>query len=144
MLYHLGNSLVDTSLQIHRIGTGGNILQTLVDDSLSKDGGSSGTITSIVASLGSHALNELGTGVLELVLELHLLGHGNTVLGNLGSTKLLLDNYIATLRTESYLYCIGQLVNTLLEQVTGICIELDIFSHDSISFLIVINENGKY
>ena len=91
VLRHGLHSLVDTTLQVHRIGTSGNILQTLSNDSLGEDGSCCGTITSIVARLRSYALHELSTCVLELVLQLDFLSNGNTVLGNLGSTELLLD-----------------------------------------------------
>ena len=42
-------------------------------------------------------LNQLGTDVLELVLELHSLGNGHTVLGNLGTAPALLDDHVAAL-----------------------------------------------
>ena len=43
--------LVDTTLQVHRIGTGGHVLQTLGHDSLCQDCCSSRTVAGIVASL---------------------------------------------------------------------------------------------
>ena len=49
--YYLSNSLVDTTFQIHRISTCGNVLQTYAYDSLSQYGSGSSTITCIIASL---------------------------------------------------------------------------------------------
>ena len=68
--------------------------------------------------------------VLELILELNLLCYRYTVLSDLRSTELLLDNYVAALRTKCYLYCICQLVHTLLHSIAGLNIEFDIFCHN--------------
>ena len=119
------HGLVDTTLQVHRVGTSGDILQTYVDDALSQNGSSCGAVTGIVARLRSHALEELCASILEL----HLFGHGHAVLGDLRSTKLLLDNHVATFRAEGYLYCICQLIHAVLQQVAGIHIEFNIFCH---------------
>ena len=132
---NLGHSLVDTTLQIHRIGTGGNILQTLVDDALGEDGSSGGTVAGIITCLRGHALHQLGTCILKLVFQFHFLGHCHTVLGNLGCAKLLLDHHITTFGAEGYLNSISQLVYALLQKVAGIGIELYFFCHDSFSLI---------
>ena len=133
----LGNGLVDTALQIHWVSTCRNILKTLVDDSLCKDGGSSCAIAGIVASLAGYALYELSASVLELVLQLNLLGNGNTILGNLGCAKLLLYNNVAAFRTECNLYGVGKLVNTILQQLACVNVKLYIFCHNVYSFLLL-------
>ena len=43
--------LVDTALEVHGVGTGGNVLDTYIHDALCEYGSGSGTITRIVASL---------------------------------------------------------------------------------------------
>ena len=134
MVYYGCNSLVDTTLQVHRIGTGSNVLQAFGYDGLCKDGSGCCTVAGIIASLACYALDELGTCVLKLVLKLHFLSHGNTVLSDLRSTELLLDNYIATFRTECNLNSISQFVYTVLQQVAGIYIVFNLFSHDFMSF----------
>ena len=123
------NSLVDTTLQIHWVSTCCYVLQALSYDSLSQDSSCCSTVTGIITSLAGNALYELCTGILKLVLQLYFLSYGNTILSNLRSTKLLFDYHIASLRTKSYLYCICQLINTLLQEVAGIHIIFNIFSH---------------
>ena len=54
-----------------------------------------------------------GHQVLELVLQVDGLGNGNTILGDLGSTKGLLNKNIATLGAEGNRDSLGQSVNTL-------------------------------
>ena len=129
-IYNSLDSLVDTTLQIHWVGTGGNILQALGNDGLCQDGSSSRTVTSVVASLGGYALHQLGTGILEFVFQLDFLGYGHAVLGNLGSTELLLDDDITTLGAQCHLHCISQLIHAVLQQVAGFYIEFNIFCHN--------------
>ena len=133
ILNNLGYGLVDTALQVHWVGTCCDILQTLVDDSLSEDGCCGCTIAGIVTSLAGNALDELCASILEFVLQLYLLGNGNTVLGNLWCAKLLLNNNVAAFRTECNLNCVCQLVNTILEQLTCVNVKLDIFCHNAYS-----------
>ena len=131
------NGLVDTALQVHGVGTSCHVLQTFANDSLSQYGSSGCTITSIIASLGSHALHQLCTSILEGVCQLNLLCHSNTVLGDVGSTELLLDDNVAALGTESYLYCICQTVHALLHQVASLYVEFNVFCHSFIICLIL-------
>ena len=129
MLYHLGNGLVDTPLEIHRIGTGSYILQSLVYDGLCKDRSSRRTVTGIVTGLAGNALDKLCTCILEIVFQLHFLGNGHTVLGNLRSTELLAKYYVTAFRAKRYFYSICQLVYAALQEFTRICIEFYFFCH---------------
>ena len=124
------NCLVDTALQIHGVGACGHVLQTYADDFLCEDSSGGGTVTGLVVGLGCHFPYHLGTHVLETVLELHFLGYGNTVLGDLRSTEFLVDNHIASLRTEGYLHCVCKSVHAFLHQAAGFHIEFDFFCHD--------------
>ena len=125
----LGHGLVNTALQIHWVGTGGDVLQTLCDDSLSQDGSCGGTVAGVVTRLAGYALDELSASVLELILKFYLFGDGDTVLGDLRSTEFLLDDDVAALRTECNLYGVGQLVNTSLDEVAGFCIVFNNLCH---------------
>ena len=136
VFYNSCYSLVDTTLQVHRIGTCGNVLQAYVDNALCKDGSGCCSVACIVAGLACNALDELCTSILEVVGKLNLLCYGNTVLGYLGSTELLLDDNVAAFRTECNLNCICQLVNALLQQVAGVHIEFNVFSHDVLFFVV--------
>ena len=102
------DGLVDSPLEIHRVGTCGNILEADVDDALRKNGGRCCAVSGLLVGLGSDLLYELGAHILEFILELDFLGYGDTVLGNLRSAVLLVNHDIAALRTESRLHCIGK------------------------------------
>ena len=130
------NSLVDTALQIHRVCTCGYILQTDTDDSLSQHGCGRRTVTCVVVGLRSNLLNHLRTHICERVLQLDLLSNRNTVLGYLRSTELLVDDHVTTLRTERYLHCIAQRIDTLFEQLARLNIIFNLFCHSFVlSFL---------
>ena len=62
------DSLVDTTLHLHRVSTRGDVLETYVDDALSEYRSGSRTITSIFIGLRCHLTNELSTHILKLVL----------------------------------------------------------------------------
>ena len=130
ILYNSCNSLVDTTLQIHRVSSGSHVLQTNVDDALSQDGSGSSSVTGIVTSLAGNTFQQLCSGILKTVFQLDLLGYGDTVLGDLRSTKLLLNDYVTAFRTKCYFNCVSQLIYTILEQIAGIHIEFNIFCHD--------------
>ena len=133
-LYYLGYGLVDTALEVHGVGTCGDVLDTYVDDALCEYGSCGGTVTGIVAGLRCYRLDELCAGVHEGIGQLHLLGYGYTVLGDVGSTELLLDYHVAAFGAESYFHCVGKLVDTLLELFAGFHIEYDFFCHSSLLF----------
>ena len=127
--------LVNTALQVHWIGTCSHVLQAFAYDSLSQYGCCGCSVACIVASLACHALNELCTSVLESVCELHFFSDCDAILSDLRSAELLLDDNVATLRTESHLDCICQLVNALLHHIAGFEVKFNIFCH-FIQFLI--------
>ena len=129
MCYDSSYCLVNTTLQVHRVSTCGYVLQALGYDSLGEDCSGCCTVACVVAGLACYALNKLCASVLELILELHFLSYGHTVLCNLRSTELLLNDNVTSFWTESYLYCVSQLVDTVLQQVACIHIVFNIFSH---------------
>ena len=51
-------------------------------------------------------------------------------IGELRSTKLLLNDHVAALRTECYFDSVSQLVYALLQQVASLNIEFNIFCHN--------------
>src|SRR3546814_15840487 len=61
--------------------------------------------------LRGHLAHHLRAHVLELVGELDLLGHRDTVLGGARSTEGLVDHHVAALGTQGDLYGIGQNVD---------------------------------
>ncbi|VUC23355.1 unnamed protein product [Clonostachys rosea] len=73
------DSSLNTTAQVHRVATGGNILDGLGENGTAEDGGSGGTVTGNFVGLGGDVLEKTGTEVLELVLENDGLGNGHTV-----------------------------------------------------------------
>ena len=129
LCHHGSHGLVDTALEIHGIGTGGNILETYGDYALGKHGGGSGAVAGIVAGFRSHFLHELGAHVAERLVEFNFPCHSYTVLGDMRCAELLGDDYIATLGAKCYLDGIGESVDTFFELFASFYIEFDIFSH---------------
>src|SRR5690606_6241106 len=101
---NLSHSLVNTLLQFHWVCAGCHVLQTYINDSLSKNGSSSCTITCIITGLGSNFFNHLCTNICKSIFKFDFLCNCYTVLGYCRSTKFLFNNYIATLRTQCNLY----------------------------------------
>ena len=128
------NSLVDTALQIHRVSACGYVLQTYTDDSLSQHRSGCGTVTCVVVGLRSNLLNHLRTHICESVVELNLLSYRNTILGHLRSTELLVDDHVTTLRTERYLHCIAQRIDTLFEQLARLNVIFNLLCHNCLLF----------
>ena len=113
----LGNdgssSLVDTTLQIHRVHAGSNSLQTFGNDGLSQYGSSGGTVTSVIVGTGSNVFDQLRAHVFKLVFQLDFLGNGNAVLGDQRRAEAALDQHVTALRTQGSFNRIGQRVHAV-------------------------------
>ncbi len=117
------HSHVDSALEIHRIGTGSDILQTFCYDRLCQDRGCCGAVTRDITRLRSYFANHRCTEVLDRIFEFDLLSHRNTVLGDRWGAELLVDHHIATLWSECDLHCVCELIHAALKRCTGINIE---------------------
>src|SRR5690606_27383376 len=120
---------VDAALEVHRVGAGGDVAEAGVHDGLREDGRGGGAVTGDVRSLRGDLLDHLRADVLELVLELDLLGDGDAVLGDGRGAELLLDDHVAALGPERDLDGVGELVHAALERVAGLDVECDLLSH---------------
>src|SRR5690606_26107004 len=92
---HLGDLLrgrVGALLQRHRRGARGDAAQPLADQRLGQHGGGGGAVAGGVVGLGGDLLDQLGAEVLVGVLQLHLAGHGDAVVGDGRSAELLVDD----------------------------------------------------
>ena len=126
-----GNGLFHALLDTHRVGTRGNVAQTLANERLGEHGGGGGAVAGDVVGLSRNFLDQLGTHVLELVFQLDFTGDGDTVVGDRGSTELLVEHHIAALRAEGHLDGVGELVDARLEAATGLFVELENLGHGS-------------
>src|SRR5581483_9718695 len=91
---------VEAALEVHRVHTGRHRLGAFLDDGLSENGSSCRAVAGEIVGLGRHLAHHLRAHILELVVELDLLGDGDAVLGDAGRTERLLDNDVASLGAE--------------------------------------------
>src|SRR3546814_4021709 len=68
---------VDAALQIHRVHAGGHRLHAFAHDGVGQHGRGGGAVAGDVAGPGGHLAHHLGAHVLELVLQLDVLGDGH-------------------------------------------------------------------
>ena len=125
-----GDGLLHAALDVHRVCTGGDVLHALIDEGLCQNGSGGRTVTGGVVRLGGDLANELGAHVLELVLQLDLLGDGDTVIGDERAAELLAQHDIAALGAEGNFNGVGQLVDTCAKRLAGVLALLDLFSHN--------------
>src|SRR5215203_1843702 len=85
--------------------------------------------TVAVVGLGGDLLGELRAEVLVGVLELHLTGDRDAVVGDRGGTPLLVDDDVAAARAERHLHRVGELVDAALEGLAGRVVELEGLHH---------------
>ncbi|CAI8155980.1 MAG: Uncharacterised protein [Synechococcus sp. CC9902] len=96
---------------------------------MSQDGGSGGAITGGIVGFGSGLADQSNTGVLNVIFQFDFLGDGDAVIDDLGCTEFLLQNHIATLRSESHSDGLGQDVDAFLESATGVLVVDDALCH---------------
>src|SRR5690606_24866525 len=126
LLDDLLHGTLDAALEVHRIGSGSHLAEALTNHGLGEHGGGGGAVASDVIGLVGDLVGELGAHVLPRVLELDLLGDGDSIVGDGVRAPLLLENDIAALGAEGHLYGVGQLVYAGLEATAGLLIEAKI------------------
>src|SRR5579885_1381051 len=80
-----------------------------------------------VIGLGGDLAHHLRAHILELVVELYLLGDRDAVLGNARSAKALLDHYVAALGTERDFHRIGQRLDAAQQALASIAGKFYVF-----------------
>ncbi len=108
LLDDLGDGLVDAAPQIHRVHAGCHRLQALAHDRLGQNGRRRGAVAGDVVGLLGNLAHHLRAHVLELVLELDLLGDRHAVLGRARRAERLLDDDVAALGPERHLHGVGE------------------------------------
>jgi hypothetical protein len=122
------DGLVDAALEVHGVHAGGDELHALAEDGLGQHGGGGGAVTGDVGGLGGDFLHHLGAHVLELVLELDLLGHGHAVLGHGGGAEGAVQHHVAALGAQGHLDRVGQDIDAGHHAVPGGITKTNVFS----------------
>lgn len=117
------NGLVDSALDEDRVCTCCDVLQSLADDYLSEHCCRRGSVTGYVVGLCGDLSAQLCSHVLVWVLELYLLGDGDSVLGYDRRSELPLENYVAAFRAECNFNSRCDFVDSCFEGDTCICAE---------------------
>src|SRR4030095_6937039 len=125
------NSGLDASLETHRVGAGGDVLEPLAEDRLGQHGRGGRAIAGDVGGLGGDLLDHLGAHVLVLVLQLDLLGDGDAVLGDRRAAELLVDDDVTALRAQRGLHRLGHDRDALEQRAPGLLVELQLLRHGS-------------
>ncbi len=99
---------VDAALEVHRIHAGGHRLGAFPDDRRGQHGRRRGAVAGLVIGLGGDLAHHLRAHILELVLELDLLGDGDAVLGDARRAEALVDDDVAAFGAERHLHRIGE------------------------------------
>jgi chaperonin GroL len=136
-------TFVDTGLQLHGIGAGCQVAQTLGYDSLGQHGCGRRTVTGNIVRPGSRLFEQLSTHVLERLLKLNLFRHGHAVMGDSRCAKLLIQRHVAALRPKRRLHGIGQNINALLQRTTRLLVKLNLLCHRN-SFLLLSSYPMNY
>ena len=118
-----GDAVVDGD----RVRAGGDGTHALVDQGLGQQGGGGGPVTGDVVGLHGDGLHQLGTEVLEGVLEIDVAGDGHTVVGDDRATEGLVEDDVAALGPQGDAHRVSQRVHTALETLTGLLVECDEF-----------------
>ena len=95
------NREIETAFEIHWVHARGHGLGAFLDDSMGEYSGRRGAITSQPGGLGRNFLDHLRAHILELVLELDLIGDGDAIFGN-ARPEGLIERDIASLGAERH------------------------------------------
>ena len=102
---------VDAALEVHRVHAGGDRLGAFPDDRVSEHGRRGRAVARGIGGLGCDLAHHLRAHVLELVLELDLLGDGHAVLGDARGAVGLVEHDVAALGTERHAHRVRERVD---------------------------------
>ena len=103
--------LLDAALDVHRVRARHDVLRALAVDRLREHGGRRGPVAGRIRGLARHFAHHLRAHVLERILEVDFLRDRDAVLGDGRRAELLVEDDVASLRTEGDLHRVGQLVD---------------------------------
>src|SRR6266536_3313995 len=122
-----GDCQVDAALEVHRVHARGNGFGALPDDGVGEHGRGRGAVAGLLRCPGGDLAYHLGAHVLELVLELDVLGDGDAVLGDPRRTERFVEHDIAAFGAQRHSHRVGEYVDTAQHLVASIDRESDFF-----------------
>jgi hypothetical protein len=114
-------------LRIHRVHAGGNRLGAFAHDRLAPARSRWWCRHRRCRWSWRRLAQHLRAHVLELVLELDLLGDGDAVLGDARGAEALVDHDIAALRAERHLHGIGEDIDAAQHAIAGVSGKFNVF-----------------
>ena len=138
------DSLLYTLLDNHRVCACGNILHALTDKSLSEQGSGCCAVARNIVCLCGNFLYELSAHVLKSVLKFNILGDCYTVVCDEGSAVFLVKNNVSALGSECDFNCVSKLIDTGLESLAGFLTVNNLFSHDELPPIKIIQLLQEY
>ena len=129
LLHQEVGGLVDALLEGDGVGPGGHVAQAGLDHGVGQHGGGGGAVTGGIVGLGGGLTDQGHTGVLDVILELDLLGDCDAVVDDLRGAELLLQHHVAALGAEGDGNRLSQDVDTFFEGAAGLLVVDDALSH---------------
>src|SRR2546425_765811 len=111
---------VDAALELHGVEAGGEQAEALAENGAGEDGCGGGPVPGDVGGLLRHLAHHPGAEILELVLEIDLLDHGDPVLGDRGGAPAPLDHDVAPAGPERHPGRVGEQVHTRQDALAGL------------------------
>jgi len=124
-----GGRLLEPAANHRGVGPQGDAPQPFGVDRLGEDGRGGGSVTGDVAGLGRHLVDQLGTHVLERVVQLDFLRDGHAVLGDERIAEALVDDDVAAGGAEGHRDSVGQGVHAALQLQPGTVFKQQLLCH---------------
>src|SRR6185436_10782445 len=122
--------LLDAALELHRVGASHDHLDAFAVDRLREHRGGRRAVTGRVRRLARDFTDHLRAHVLERVLEVDLLGHRHTVLGDGGGAELLVDDDVPALGAERDFDRVGECVHAAEDRLARLLTVHNLLCHD--------------
>ena len=122
------DGLADAALERGRVRARGHVLEAFVVDCFGQNGCGRGAVAGDIAGLAGDFANELGAHVFIRIFELDFLRDGDTVFRDGRAAEFLVEDDVATARSERGLDCFREFLDAAQQRVPRGFIKLQLFS----------------
>ena len=140
LILHLGSHRVklfrqfldgglNPGLHLDRVDAGNDGLEPFIEDGFSHHGRGGGSVAGHVTGLARDFANHAGAHVLVDVFQLNFFGHGDAVFRDGGAAETLLQDDVASLRTQRDLHGASQLGNPAANRFAGFLFKCNDLCH---------------